>query len=48
MNGKYDYDDKERFEYLGIAKVRFNAQGYTKVAVTSVARTATLLDLGHT
>jgi len=33
MKEKYDYDDKERFEYLGIAKVRFNAQGYTKVAV---------------
>ena len=33
MNEKYDYKDTERFEYIGIANVRFNAQGQTRVAV---------------
>jgi len=32
MTEKYDYDDKERFEHIGIAKVRFNGQGRTTVA----------------
>lgn len=34
MNEDYDYDgETHRFEYIGIAKVRFNAQGKTTVAV---------------
>lgn len=28
-----DYEDTDRFEYIGIANVRFNAQGQTSVAV---------------